>query len=67
MFQEFRIAMAIHAELDAERNSAKLIEGMTVEVLSIVDRIMLAIRSSLASRRGKAHETPVALAQASSR
>jgi hypothetical protein len=48
MFQEFQIARAKHAEWDAQYNSAKMVEGMTVEVLNMVDRTILAIRTALA-------------------
>ena len=44
MFQEFQIAQAKHAELDARFNSAKIAEGMTVEVLTIFDRALLAVQ-----------------------
>jgi len=47
MFQEFQIAQAKHAEWDAQYNSAQTVEGMTVSVLNVVDRAILAIRAAL--------------------
>ena len=47
MFQEHQIAMAIHTELDKKYSSPKLIEGMTVEVLSSFDQAVLAVRAAL--------------------
>ncbi len=48
MFQEFQIARAKQAEWVAQYNSAKMVEGMSVDVLNMVDRAILAIRKALA-------------------
>ena len=48
MFLEFQIARAIHAEREAQYNKAEVVEGMTIEVPNIVDRVVLAVRAALA-------------------
>jgi hypothetical protein len=56
MFQEFMIAAVLHEELDAEYNSAKAVEGMTVEVARLFDRVMFAIWTALSKHLTKAQK-----------
>ena len=44
MFMEFQIANAIHAEREVARN--RVVEGMTVQAPSILNRFMRAVRGS---------------------
>ena len=50
MYIEFQIAKEKHAALDAQYNSARIVEGMTVETLNIFDRALQALRTMLTRR-----------------
>jgi len=48
MIMEFKIAEAIHAEREAERN--RVIEGITVQKTTLAERFMLALRTQRRNR-----------------
>ena len=50
MYMEFQIAEAIHAEREAKRNH--VVEGMTVQVPNLFERIIRAITSAGRNRAG---------------
>ncbi len=63
MVHVLEIARAKHVELDAQYNGAKVVEGATVAVPNIVDRVALAVRGWLANRAAQTSEARPATPQ----